>query len=257
VINDLLWQGANSDLLVRPSAGPHLSAEMVRIHTLPSLFAVTMKSSFLRLLALGAVAGTLTFGPEAWRAALVFDRAGLALGEWWRLWTGHLVHFSAAHLGANLLGLGVVAVMSGLRRDGAESAPRPRAWLWGGMLIAPPLLSLALFALEPAMHTYGGLSGLVCGLLTFTALELIAAPAAAGPMRGARIWGAALLVVIAMKSVGDLLAQSFSFVAFDSTADVRVSAWAHAAGALLGLVFFLSRPRRKSCPLPPAGALAS
>ena len=32
-----------------------------------------------------------------WREALLYDRGALGRGEWWRIWSGHLVHFGWPH----------------------------------------------------------------------------------------------------------------------------------------------------------------
>jgi len=33
----------------------------------------------------------------AWRPLLIYDRTAVMQGEWWRIWTGHLVHFGWPH----------------------------------------------------------------------------------------------------------------------------------------------------------------
>src|SRR5690606_26595278 len=42
--------------------------------------------------------------------SLVLDRAALGAGQWWRLWSGHLVHLDARHAAANLAALALLAV---------------------------------------------------------------------------------------------------------------------------------------------------
>ena len=51
-------------------------------------------------LVLSAVALIVQLNP-AWRDALLYDRGAVARGEWWRLWTGHWVHFGWPHFVAD------------------------------------------------------------------------------------------------------------------------------------------------------------
>jgi len=47
-------------------------------------------------------------------SALLYDRTAILRGEWWRLWTGHWVHFSFSHLAWNLavlLGAGLLVTL--------------------------------------------------------------------------------------------------------------------------------------------------
>ena len=87
---------------------------------------------------------------------LIYDRTAILHGELWRLWTSHLVHFSASHL---LLNVGALALAGSLVEMRSED---PRLVLFLGM---PLVISLALLILEPDMSRYGGLSGLATGLL--------------------------------------------------------------------------------------------
>ena len=77
--------------------------------------------SFLpwRSLVLAVAVLAATAVPEA-VGLLRLDRAAVLGGEFWRLWTGHLVHGSAQHLAWNvvaLLGLGLLS--AGRQRDRA------------------------------------------------------------------------------------------------------------------------------------------
>ncbi|HEX3729437.1 MAG TPA: rhomboid family intramembrane serine protease [Opitutaceae bacterium] len=51
-------------------------------------------------LAVGAAAAVIQLHP-AWRGGLIYDRSAVARGEWWRIWTGHLVHFGWPHFVAD------------------------------------------------------------------------------------------------------------------------------------------------------------
>ena len=49
-----------------------------------------------------------TLGGEAARLALRYDRAALAAGELWRLFTAHVVHLNLRHALVNILGLALL-----------------------------------------------------------------------------------------------------------------------------------------------------
>ncbi len=98
-------------------------------------------------LALAALAAYLLPGAAE---RLVYDRQAILAGEIWRLLTGHLVHFSAAHLWANLAAVGVAGLM--IARRGYAGLPL----LW---VVSALCISLGLLLLKPQMAFYGGLSG--------------------------------------------------------------------------------------------------
>ena len=82
------------------------------------------------------LAFAIHLAPGFFRAWLVYDRTALVHGELWRLWTGHLVHFSNSHL---LLDTFVSAiVLLSLSRF----AKRDRVWL---LVFFPPLLKSRAF----------------------------------------------------------------------------------------------------------------
>jgi rhomboid family GlyGly-CTERM serine protease len=89
--------------------------------------------------------------PEPAAAALDWEREAILGGEWWRLWTGHLVHFGLQH--ALFDAVVVYAGASLLERE----IGRPR--LLRQLLLAAPLVSLALLAV-PDLIAYRGASAL-------------------------------------------------------------------------------------------------
>ena len=90
-------------------------------------------------------------------AALLLDRPAVAQGQWWRLWSGHLLHLGLSHALLNLGALAVILMLAWRQRMLAELAV--------AALVAMPLLSLALLWLDPQLDWYAGLSGLLHGLL--------------------------------------------------------------------------------------------
>jgi rhomboid family GlyGly-CTERM serine protease len=92
---------------------------------------------------------------------LVYDRRAILSGEFWRLLTGHLVHFSKGHLFFNLLGF----VMTGwtvwrLRYPG----------FWMLCVIASLAISGALL-LQSDVIFFGGISGIVNAAIVFIAIR--------------------------------------------------------------------------------------
>ena len=93
---------------------------------------------------------------------LVYDRAGVAGGGLWRLVTGHLVHFSAAHLLNNLVVLlpAVWLVETRYRRD-------------AGLLFlgTASAIGIALLVGAPHILQFGGASGISLAFLVYVCLR--------------------------------------------------------------------------------------
>lgn len=118
------------------------------------------------LLALACVA--LALLPEGLSAALAFERAALLDGQWWRLWSGHLVHFGPQHA---LSDAAVVFACGAFleRRTGARR-------LVLHLLLAAPLISIVLLLAAPAMSEYRGASSMATMLAGGCAIVLHARP---------------------------------------------------------------------------------
>ena len=91
------------------------------------------------------------------------DRAAFFAGQWWRLQTGHLVHWSGDQLFWDLLVFVALSVLCA-RRD-------PRRWLIC-LLTASVLIPLSIVVWQPAIQTYRGLSGLDTALFALLATRL-------------------------------------------------------------------------------------
>ncbi len=91
---------------------------------------------------------------------LIFDRQALLDGELWRIFTAHMVHFSVPHLTYNL----IIFIVCGYI---IEKNSRQFCQFYFYLAIA---ISLSLFFIHPDMFYYGGLSGIVYGLLYYCAL---------------------------------------------------------------------------------------
>ena len=108
------------------------------------------------------LAAGLVFLLPGLQPLLIYDREAILGGEVWRLFTGHWVHFSARHLGCNLVVFGIAGMIVESRHD-------PR-WRWL-LALAPWLIGLGLLGAEPRMSSYGGLSGVATAAVVYLALS--------------------------------------------------------------------------------------
>ncbi|OGI56635.1 MAG: rhombosortase [Candidatus Muproteobacteria bacterium RBG_19FT_COMBO_61_10] len=158
-------------------------------------------------------------------ASLVFDRAAIVQGEWWRLYTGHLVHSDARHALWNILALGVLAGLlerRGRRRLGlivAFGAVGVDLWLWWG---------------QPALQWYCGLSGLLNTLLVVVLFDLWSETR----RRVVLAIGMALAAKLVLEIV--LNQALFTHTLWPSVP------WVHVAGFAAGWAFVVLE--RRSCP---------
>jgi rhomboid family GlyGly-CTERM serine protease len=159
-------------------------------------------------------------------ATLEFSRSAIAEGQWWRIVTGHLTHWSADHLMWDLL-MFVVLGVALESRDRARYLP---------LLAASALtVSAAVFWLRPEFTQYRGLSGIDSAM--FVALCICMALDArrdrqAAPQHSKRLLIAALSLLLAFvgKTIHDYI--SGDTLMFDSAAaGFTPLALAHVAGA--------------------------
>ncbi len=157
----------------------------------------------------------------AWRQPLLYDRAALAQGEFWRLWTGHFVHFGWPHF---LIDTGLLCILGWL-----VGKPH-RCFLGLALLVMPLFISASMYLLEPTVIRYGGLSAVNLGILLYAALQ--------GWRRDWTdwFWPAVLLVY-----VGELVfeyyrgGQGGGTIRFDDPT-IRVATGAHLASAAYALL---------------------
>ena len=98
----------------------------------------------------------------AWRDALLYDRPALVRGEWWRIWTGHLVHFGWPHFVADA---GLCFILGWLLE------PRHPWFSRISLVVMPVFISAVIWWGDPAMTLYGGLSAVNLGLLLYLAAQ--------------------------------------------------------------------------------------
>lgn len=164
--------------------------------------------------------------PQA-AGAMLYERDAILRGELWRLWSGHAVHFSFAHLAWNL----AVLVPAGVWME--RLAP---LLLRLFLALAPAFIAAVLLVAEPQLARYGGLSALATGLVVLLALERLGA----ADREPRWIWLAVLVLVGAKLLVESLTGRPlFAPLA----AGVRLAWLAHVLGAVAALaVFFAGRP---------------
>lgn len=184
-----------------------------------------MKFLRIPLLLFVLLAGLAWLIPAAQDAGL-YERTAILHGEWWRLWTCHWVHFSMSHLAWNLV------VLLGA---GAWLERRHPGLVIAYTLLGAPLISLTLLLGEPAMQTYGGLSGIATGVVVLLALTEL------GRHGRDRAWWWGLLILVAAKIAFDAT-QTEPLLAGFGTQAVRSSVLAHAAGAAAALALFFAWP---------------
>ena len=157
-------------------------------------------------------------------AALIYDRPAIGAGQWWRLWTGHLVHYGWLHCGVDtavLLYLGRVITWPAALYRGAA------------LLVLPPLISVALWFFDPGMTYYAGLSALNLGLFVFHALQNWRRD------RTDWLWPAVLVVCVAEIAFERFRGGAGGGLIAFSDPTVRIATTAHIAGGLGGLAFWL------------------
>lgn len=172
----------------------------------------------------------LALGGDAARMWARYDRAGLVQGEVWRLVTGHLVHLGWGHLWPNLLALGLLGWL-------LEGVLTPLQWLTVS-LAAALAIDAGLYALDPAVQWYVGLSGVLHGYVACGAWLLF--------KRGSRL-GALLGIGLAAKLAFEHWWGPLPMTEVSAGGPVIVAAHLYgAAGGLAAGVCFSVLQRRDS-----------
>lgn len=162
--------------------------------------------------------------PES-RGLLVYQKEAVMHGEFWRIWSGQIVHFGWSHWMADAW---LFLLMGRLLE-------RDHAWLVRSALIGMPLVIIgAMTLLEPSMHTYGGLSAVNVGLLIFITLRNWSID------KFDWFWPAILGIhivelVLEVKMGG----QGGGMIPFDDST-VTVASMAHLGGIIYGVGMWLS-----------------
>lgn len=186
----------------------------------------------LRLNAWAALAALLAAGAAAawFLPAVWLDWQPGRIAEAWRWWTAAFVHWSALHLGANLLGCAIVGAFGVRGRVPARAA---LAWL-----LAWPLTHAALL-LQPGLLHYGGLSGVLHAGVAVAALWIARAEHGRPQAVALAVLGGLVVKVLLERPWEGALTHPAGW-------DIAVAPLAHAAGALAGAAMVLLLQRRPS-----------
>ncbi|MYM40660.1 rhombosortase [Duganella qianjiadongensis] len=162
----------------------------------------------------------LQLAPAELAAVLAYDRTALLGGQWWRLWSCHLVHYSAAHA----LSDGTVVLLCGWLLE--PTLGRRRLCLTLGWSSA--LIALLLLLWVPALSEYRGLSALAVMLMSMTLITLWR------QRRLPRPWLALLASLLLLKTGAEALGMMPASQALP--ADIQLVWQAHVLGMVCGVL---------------------
>jgi rhomboid family GlyGly-CTERM serine protease len=169
------------------------------------------------IVALLVVCLLLGVGGDELRELLRYERDAIHSGEYWRLVSGHLVHLGFGHLWPNLVALAVIGLLF-------EDVFRNSDWLRVGVA-SLAAIDLGLYALDPTVLWYVGLSGVLHGFVAAGALALLVRRETLGAVLG---------VGLAAKLIFEQLVGPVPFTAASVGGPVVVAAHLYGAiGALL------------------------
>lgn len=157
---------------------------------------------------------------------LRYERATIASGEWWRLFSGNIVHLGWSHLLINLAGLALIWALF-CRHYTTLS--------WLAIALASGVgVTSGLWLFSPELNWYVGLSGLLHGLFVAGAVAVI---------RRGEQWGYLMLLGIATKLAYESLVGSLP--GSTTITGGPVVEESHLYGAIAGaLTGVMIKPRR-------------
>ncbi len=165
-----------------------------------------------------------------WLPASLLDwQPGRALAEPWRFVSAAWVHWSEWHLAANLVGVGVVALLGWVARLPARASV--------ALGLAWPLTHAGLW-MQPALAHYGGASGVLHAAVAVAACWLMAGAAGVSEAPRARLIGAGIAAGLLLKVL--LEAPWAGSIGSARAWDIAVAPVAHASGALAGMAVALA-----------------
>lgn len=175
---------------------------------------------FWTLLLCGAAAAVYCLPPV--QAALVYNRAAVADGEFWRLVTGNLVHWSTPHFLYDVTALLVAGALLEVHRC------RHFATL---CLVSGALIGVMLYLAMPEIVVFGGLSGVVTAAVTYLCLH-------GAREGGAWKWLSLLALACIVTKLGAEMAFGYSLTVGVGTQTFVPVPLSHAVGAATALLFY-------------------
>jgi rhomboid family GlyGly-CTERM serine protease len=159
----------------------------------------------------------LQAGGQDLRLLLQYDRAGLQMGEWYRLLSGHWVHLDWRHAWLNVTGLWLLVLLE-------AGLAGMRSQLLRCLLLCLAV-SAGLYAFNPELDWYVGLSGVLHGLFVIALTHLLYRQR--DPV--------ALVVLMAL--IGKLAWEHYHGALTQNLLQAPVIVAAHGYGALAGLIY--------------------
>jgi rhomboid family GlyGly-CTERM serine protease len=159
----------------------------------------------------------LQAGGQDLRLLLQYDRAGLQMGEWHRLLSGHWVHLDWRHAWLNVTGLWLLVLLEAGRAGMRSQLLR--------CLLLCLAVSAGLYAFNPELDWYVGLSGVLHGLFVIALTHLLYRQR--DPV--------ALVVLMAL--IGKLAWEHYHGALTQNLLQAPVIVAAHGYGALAGLIY--------------------
>ena len=153
----------------------------------------------------------------------IYERGFIFGRQIWRMWTGHVVHFGLSHFIWNL----AVFLPAGCWLE--RLWPKWTRWFY---VVCPPVISLALLALDSSLIRYAGLSGLATGVLVLLASFQL------GRRKDEPVWfWVSVLLLVAGKIGIELFTKAPLLVS--GFGDIRTVPLAHIFGAACGAGFWM------------------
>lgn len=150
--------------------------------------------------------------------ALEFNRNAIGAGQWWRLVTGHLVHYGWPHMAADMSVFVALCWIAGRRGTGVLRMTA----------VAIPVIGAAIYFCSPATITYRGMSGVDAALFGWV---LVTMATERGGWRSVAYVG---MLVLAVGRFAFETATGQSLLPTSLPEDIAVVGSAHLAGLAVG-----------------------
>ncbi|NOY81504.1 MAG: rhombosortase [Kiritimatiellaeota bacterium] len=179
-------------------------------------------------------------------AALQFERSAIGQGQWWRVLTGHLAHWSWGHLFWDLAGFAILGFL-------CERRSRRRFTVC--LFVSSVCISAVFHLWHPELAAYRGLSGVDSALFGLALTAFWREARRRGDSLGQWLFGAGALLFCA-KIAYEIGARDFVF-ASDPDGRMTPVPVVHAVGFLIGIACALGaspcalggEEREKAAPL--------
>lgn len=159
------------------------------------------------------------------QSLLIYDRNAISHGELWRLATGNLVHLSRTHLTYDLTAFLIAGTIIEVR--GYRFFPAL-------ILTSAVLIGIILLYAQPALHFFGGLSGVVTAAVIYLCLHGLFE-------KGAWRWACAFMLIGMVAKIGAELMYVKPFFLAAGTEKFVPVPLSHFAGAVTAILLFWMR----------------